>query len=173
MTHFYLEGHASGDAEADRGLAQRFGEAVLDRYVELFDEALTKAAGEPSEAERAAQLAYHTTYLFQVLTLDRGTTSGILVHDQNDVGIMGSLPSFVDRAVLATWAERVPDAQRPLVGALVAALPDQSPTPVDDGTRAKLASTLRGFYRAHPEALELQARGKILPPTLSNHRASN
>ena len=26
--------------------------------------------------ERASQLAYHTLYLFQVLTLDRGTTSG-------------------------------------------------------------------------------------------------
>jgi len=170
VTHFYLEGFASGALEADRELAQRFGEAVIDRYVELLDAALD-AAEPASDEARAAQLAYHTVYLFQVLTLDRGTTSGLLVHDQNDLGIMGSLPSFVDRELLASWVERVPAGQRALVEALVAALPEARPAPVDDGARAAFARALRAHYRAHPEALELQARGRILPPTLSNHGA--
>ena len=71
----------------------------------------------------AQQLAYHTLYFFQVLTLDRGTTSGLLVHDQNDLGIMGSLPAWVDRA----------------------------------------------HYRAHPEAVALQAAGDVVPPTVATH----
>jgi len=33
-------------------------------------------------------------------TADRGTTSGLLVHDENDVGILGSLPSHVDKKLL-------------------------------------------------------------------------
>ena len=37
---------------------------------------------------------------FGVLILNRCTTSGLLVHDQNDVGIIGSLPSHVNRLLL-------------------------------------------------------------------------
>jgi hypothetical protein len=29
---------------------------------------------------------------------------------------------------------------------------------------------VRRFFRAHPEALELQARGDVVPPTVANHR---
>lgn len=169
--HFYLEGYASDDSDADTRLAQRFGEAITDRYVELLGARLGSAS-EPTPDEIDAQLAYHSVYLFQVLTLDRGTTSGILVHDQNDVGIMGSLPSFVDRELLASWRARVPAQQVPLLEGIVAALPNtgDAPCPVSDATRGELAKVLRHFYRVHPEALELQARGNILPPTVANHR---
>ena len=34
---------------------------------------------------------------FQVLTLDRGTTHGLLAHGDNDVGTLGSLPNFVSK----------------------------------------------------------------------------
>ena len=44
---------------------------------------------------RKKQLAYHTRYFYQVLLLDRGTTAGLLVHDDNDVGTLGSLPGQV------------------------------------------------------------------------------
>lgn len=168
VCHFYLEGYSSGDFEADFELARRLGEAVIDCYAELLADALA-ADIEISEADRAAQLAYHTLYLFQVLTLDRGTTSGLLVHDQNDVGILGSLPSHVDRALLESWASRVPAPQDALVRAIVSALPDVSPCPVSDEARAVLAQVLRSHYRAHPEALELQAKGNIVPPTVANH----
>jgi coproporphyrinogen III oxidase len=169
VTHFYLEGYASDDPEADLALAQAFGEAAIDRYVELLAEALAQAEA-PSANERSKQLAYHTAYLFQVLTLDRGTTSGLLVHDQNDVGILGSLPAFVDRELLASWQTRVPAAQRELVQVIVECLDEGSPSPVTDAVRARLAAAVRGFYRAHPEALEYQASGDILPPTVANHR---
>ncbi|PRQ05247.1 coproporphyrinogen III oxidase [Enhygromyxa salina] len=168
-THYYLEGYASGDLDADMRLAQRFGEAALDRYTALLDPALMHP--QPPSAElRGRQLAYHSLYLFQVLTLDRGTTSGLLVHDQNDVGIMGSLPSFVDRELLASWVLRLPEVQQPLLRGILAVLPESSPSPVSDEVRAELAKVVRAHYRAHPEALALQASGDVTPPTLDNHR---
>ncbi|MCA9545639.1 MAG: coproporphyrinogen III oxidase, partial [Myxococcales bacterium] len=91
VAHFYLEQYDSGDFAADAALAQAIGHAVIAVYGSILDGALAGVSA-PSDAERATQLAYHTLYLFQVLTLDRGTTSGLLVHDQNDVGILGSLP---------------------------------------------------------------------------------
>lgn len=169
VTHFYLESHATSDAAADRELARRVGEAAIDTYLELLRAALADA-GTPSADERAQQLAYHTLYLFQVLTLDRGTTSGLLVHDQNDVGIMGSLPAFVDRELLASWVDQAPAVQQPLVRAIVAALPDTRPSHVDESVRANLAVVLREHYRAHPHASEALAAGDVLPPTVDNHR---
>jgi coproporphyrinogen III oxidase len=171
VTHFYLEGHATADPEADRALARRVGEAAIDAYLRELGDALRDATP-PSEADRASQLAYHTLYLFQVLTLDRGTTSGILVHDQNDVGIMGSLPAFVDRELLTSWAEATPAVQRPLLHALVAALPDGSPSHVDDHVRARLAEVVRRHYREHPDAGHVLAAGDVLPPTVANHGGS-
>ena len=167
VTHFYLEGHHSGDFDADEAFARRVGEAVIAAYGAILDEALGR---EIQREDRAVQLAYHTLYLFQVLTLDRGTTSGLLVHDQNDVGILGSLPSHVDRALLASWRGQVPEPQGELVDRLVAALPDQVPSPVTVEAKRALAATVREHYRAHPEALDLQARGNIVPPTVANHR---
>lgn len=169
VTHYYLEGYASDDLEADQGLAQRFGEAAIDRYAALLGAALDQPQP-PSEDQRARQLAYHSVYLFQVLTLDRGTTSGLLVHDQNDVGIMGSLPAFVDRELLASWLPRMPEPQRPLLRGIVDTLAAESPSHVSDDVRAELAKVLRAHYRAHPEALALQASGDSLPPTLDNHQ---
>lgn len=163
--HFYLEGHTVGDAEADRAFVRTVGEAALDAYLALLGEAVERPF---DGADLATQRAYHTLYFFQVLTLDRGTTSGLLVHDQNDGGIMGSLPSFVDRALLASWADRVEPLQRPLVEALVAAVPPDGA--VDAPTRLALAAAVRQFYVHNPKALHLQARGDVVPPTVANHR---
>lgn len=167
VAHFYLEGHNSGDWEADAALVRRFGERVIDVYINILNET---PATPPTPAERAAQLAYHTLYFFQVLTLDRGTTSGLLVHSQNDVGILGSLPSHVDPALLRSWRPRLPALQAPLLDALVACLPDENPALVGTDEKRALAVAVRDFYRQHPAALQLQARGSVLPPTVANHR---
>jgi coproporphyrinogen III oxidase len=172
VTHFYLEAYSTGDFDADRALAERTGQAGIDRYVDLLTAHLQRDA-EATDDERARQLAYHTVYLLQVLTLDRGTTSGLLVHDQNDVGIMGSLPAYVDRALLASWEERVPEPQRPLLRGLVNALPDEAPSHVTDDVRRDLAQVVRAHYRAHPEALDLQASGNVVPPTVANHEGGD
>ena len=169
VVHAYLEAFSSGDFEADRDLAERVEAAAIDTYGELVEEA---AQGPVTEADRAAQLRYHTVYLFQVLTLDRGTTAGLMVHGDNDVGILGSLPARVDRALLASWADRVPALKRPLVEALVAALPEGHPAEVDVPAKRRLADAVRAFYAEHPAALALQARGAHLPPTVANHRGA-
>ena len=169
VAHFYLEQYATADRDADRELARTVGEVAIDTYASIVGDAL-RAVAPATDASHAAQLAYHTLYLFQVLTLDRGTTSGLLVHDQNDVGILGSLPSRVDRELLASWRARVPAPVDVLVDALVAALPAERVALVDDGVKRRLAAAVRTFYSAHPDALALQARGDVIAPTVANHR---
>ena len=164
VAHFYLEEFFTSDFEHDRALAQRVGVAAIDTYVDM----LRARPPTATEAQLAEQLAYHTLYLFQVLTLDRGTSSGLLVHDQNDLGIMASLPSFVDRALLASWESRMPGVQRELLRSIVAALPDSQPAHVTDEVRIALARAIRSHYRAHPEALALQAAATIVPSTVAN-----
>lgn len=153
VTHFYVEQFRTDDAHAEA-----FARAAIDTYLSLLRET---PAREPTADERATQLRYHTLYLFQVLTLDRGTSSGLLAHEQNDVGVMGSLPAFVDRNVLASWAAKVPAPQDALVRALVNVLPADGH--VTDAVRAELAKVVRAHYRAHPQALGLQASGSITP----------
>lgn len=167
--HYYLEGYKSGDFKTDLGFAKALGQQTIATYLELLARRLfTNPKPSPQSFER--QLAYHTLYLFQVLTLDRGTTSGLLVHDQNDLGILASLPSYTDRRLLYSWKDKVPDPQQELVEAIVACLPEEVPTPVSAEARLKLAQIIREHYRRHPEALRLQARGNIIPPTVQNHR---
>ncbi len=148
VTHFYVEAFSTGDFDADLALVEGFARAGIDTYLSFLNDA-------PSPGPDAAQRAYHTLYFFQVLTLDRGTTSGLLAHDQNDVGVMGSLPAFIDVALLASWAERAPKPQDALVRALCAVVPGDGH--VTDVVRAALAKTVRAHYRAYPEALALQA----------------
>jgi coproporphyrinogen III oxidase len=169
VTHFYLEGYQTSDHQADTELVKRVGESSIDTYCQILERAL-RERGEITEDDRAQQLAYHTIYLFQVLTLDRGTTSGLLVHDQNDIGILGSLPSHVDRELLASFEARMPAPQDALLRAIVAALPEARPSPVTVEAKLALAAALRKHYRTHPAALDLQASGDVVPPTVQNHR---
>jgi coproporphyrinogen III oxidase len=168
VAHFYLEGFDSGDWDADHALALGFGSAVIDTYCAILT-SVAKEGVPPTAEALVAQRAYHSLYFLQVLTLDRGTTSGLLVHGDNDVGILGSLPSTVDRAVLTAWVERQEAPQDALLQALIGAL-NPGPTPtVDVDTKRRLADVVRAHYAAHPAALELQARGNIVPPTVANH----
>ncbi|HSR74164.1 MAG TPA: coproporphyrinogen III oxidase [Sulfurovum sp.] len=169
VSHYYLEGYNSGNFEDDKAFVQKVGESVIDTYIAIISD---KLAHYPSftQEEKEEQLAYHTLYLFQVLTLDRGTTSGLLVHDQNDIGIMGSIPSNVNRDLLAAWVEKMPKPQDILVKALLEALPDEMPTPVEEETKIALAKAVREHYKKYPEALSMQASGEIIPPTVDNHQ---
>jgi len=168
-THFYLEGYSTPDPHADAALARRVGEAAIDQYCAILQAAVT-AHPTPTEAERQQQLAYHTLYLLQVLTLDRGTTSGLMIHSDNDVGVLGSLPRQVDRALLASWRDRQSPPQDSLVDGLVAVLVDASPSPVTVETKRALADVVRAHYTEHPEALAYQASGNSTPPTVANHQ---
>lgn len=169
VAHFYLEGYNTGDFEADHALAKRVGEAAIDTYMEILANAVRDAAP-PTDEQLAAQLAYHTLYFFQVLTLDRGTTTGLMVHNQNDVGILGSLPPRIDKNLLASWQSRMPEPQDRLLGKLLTALPNAGVCSIDEAAKQKLAEAVRAHYRQFPEALDLQASGTTTPPTVDNHR---
>jgi len=171
VTHLYLENYTSGDFDADLKMAKIVGEAAIDTYIDILTLAIEKRTS-PTEADYKKQLDYHTLYFFQVLTLDRGTTSGLLVHDQNDVGILASLPSHVNRTLLASWISKMPKPQDQLLQKLIDCLPNKEVAPVQDDTKAALANCVRKHYQAHPEAIDMQASGYTKPPTVDNHLKS-
>jgi coproporphyrinogen III oxidase len=171
VTHFYLENYTSGDFDADLKMARTVGEAAIDTYIDILTTAIEKRTS-PAEADYRKQLDYHTLYFFQVLTLDRGTTSGLLVHDQNDIGILASLPSHVNRPLLATWIAKMPKPQDQLLQKLIDCLPSKEVSPVEDDTKSALANCVRRHYQAHPEAIDMQASGYTKPPTVDNHLKS-
>jgi coproporphyrinogen III oxidase len=168
VSHFYLENFNTGNFEDDKAYVKQFARKVIDCYIQITINALNEHKTHTKE-EKQRQIDYHTLYLFQVLTLDRGTTSGLLVHTQNDVGIMGSIPSHVNRQLLASWVQRMPKPQDKLLEALVQVLPNEMPTPIEEITKKKLADAVRKHYKKYPKALSMQASGEIVPPTVSNH----
>ncbi|MBN2815690.1 MAG: coproporphyrinogen III oxidase [Campylobacterales bacterium] len=166
VSHFYLENYKTESKEDDFTFAQDFGEKVIDTYIEIITDALSTRLS-CSSRDIAMQLKYHTLYLFQVLTLDRGTTSGLLIHNQNDLGIMGSLPAYVDRTLLHSWAKNVPAPQDELVRELADAINLEGK--IDSPTKIQLAYIVREHYKKHPDAIELQASGNTVPATVENH----
>jgi len=168
VSHFYLENFNTGDFEADRAFAFNMGKAIIDAYIGITLQALQYHTTYTAE-EKALQLDYHTLYLFQVLTLDRGTTSGLLVHEQNDVGIMGSIPSHINKPLLYSWLPLMIKPQDNLLLGLLDALPEGQVVLVDEVVKKCLANAVRAHYKKHPEALSMQASGETVPPTVANH----
>lgn len=169
VSHFYLEEYNSGNKAKDYEFAKSFGEGIIDTYIEIITSAF-KTRVSCSSRDIQAQLEYHTLYLFQVLTLDRGTTSGLLIHNQNDVGIMGSLPAYIDRNLLLSWSQNVEFPQDKLVHALVNAINIEGE--IDTPTKVKLACAVRSHYKNYPESLKMQASGNTVPNTVDNHSKS-
>jgi coproporphyrinogen III oxidase len=166
VSHFYLENYKTADKKADFTFAQTFGQGIIDTYINIIENAF-KTRKEFTQEDLQKQLDYHTLYLFQVLTLDRGTTSGLLIHNQNDVGIMGSLPSQINKKLLASWQNKVQEPQDKLVQALANVISEQGN--VDKFTKEKLAQVVREHYKMYPQALSMQARGNTIPSTVQNH----
>jgi len=169
VAHFYLENFTSGNQAKDATFTKNFAKCMIDCYVEILSSAL-KSHPDYSETDSQQQLDYHTLYLFQVLTLDRGTTSGLLVHNQNDTGIMGSLPKAINRKLLESWVNKMPQPQDKLLANIVSVLPAGKIIHKDDKIKQALANVLRSHYQKYPQALDLQAKGDVVPPTVANHK---
>lgn len=167
VSHFYLENLNSSNKEKDFKLALLFGEGIIDAYSDIITNAM-KSRTTFSDKEKEQQLAYHTLYLFQVLTLDRGTTSGLLIHSQNDVGIMGSLPTRINKELLHSWMQKVEKPQNILVENILNVINDAGD--IDVETKEKLAEVVRTHYNKHPSALKMQASGDTIVDTLKNHK---
>ncbi len=167
ISHFYLENYKTDDKKKDYEFANSFGEGIIDTYIDIITNAF-KTRTSISEEDIREQLEYHTLYLFQVLTLDRGTTSGLMIHNQNDVGIMGSLPTIVDKELLKSWSKNVTEPQDKLVNALADCIGENGV--IDVLTKMKLAQVVRDHYKAYPQALSMQASGNSVPTTVDNHK---
>lgn len=173
VAHFYLEEYVGENFQSDREFAESVIKAAIDTYVDIVARSLDRVATDDDTAKKN-QIDYHTLYLFQVLTLDRGTIFGLVVHDQNDVGIMGSLPSHIDRHLLHSWQGKMHDAQKPLLDVILKALPkaeDVSLVEVSEDIKRRLAANIRDFYKAHPKAMEHLAKADVVPTTTDNHLA--
>lgn len=151
ISHFYLEGFNPENIDT-QAFAHSFVYAVIDSYIAIFKAKLdnTSVEQKQSEAQQALQLDYHTLYYYQVLTLDKGTTAGLLVHDQNDVGTLGSLPRFINRELLTQWIEQTPAPRHQLVADLVALLPDNKRCEVTSEIKVLIAQTMRSHYQDYP-----------------------
>ncbi len=169
VSHFYLETYCTEDPQADYELARKMGETAIDTYIGILTQALDTRL-DVDEAGLQQQRDYHTLYLFQVLTLDRGTTAGLLVHNENDIGIMASLPARVNKALLTSWRDRLESPQDELLDAIAAELPDDTEVEISDDIKRRLAEVVRQHYLQYPQALALQAKGNVVPPTVENHR---
>ncbi len=168
VSHFYLENFNTGDFQADKAFAYAMGLSIVDAYISIVSKALRGHANY-TEEEKMIQIDYHTLYLFQVLTLDRGTTSGLLVHNQNDVGIMGSIPSHVNKPLLYSWLDLMPHPQERLLLTLLDALPEGKIVTITPTVKKRLANAVRIHYKEFPEALSMQASAQSTPPTVDNH----
>jgi coproporphyrinogen III oxidase len=167
ISHFYLENYKSGNKEKDFEFANAFGEKIINTYIDIISNAF-KNRSIFSVEDIKKQLDYHTLYLFQVLTLDRGTTSGLLIHNQNDEGIMGSLPKFVNKELLESWLPKMEFPQNELLQNIINCLKNNKKN--DIIIKRKLAEGVRCHYKKYPDALEYQARGNTIPNTVSNHK---
>jgi len=167
VSHFYLENFKTDNKENDINMAKGLIENVVDAYISIIKNQISSHP-EISAEDKKEQLAYHTLYLFQVLTLDRGTTSGLLVHNENDVGILGSIPSHVNKELLLSWKDKMPKGQEELIEVIAACLDDSGS--VEDSQKAALAQAVREFYQKNPEALKMQASGNVSVPTVQNHK---
>lgn len=166
ISHFYLENYKSEDKKSDFNFANSFGERIIDTYIDIIKNAFeTRTTFSVDDIKE--QLNYHTLYLFQVLTLDRGTTSGLLIHNQNDIGIMGSLPKFVNKKLLKSWINNLEAPQTELLENIVNSIEDNGV--INTQIKEKLAQVVRNHYKKYPDALKYQASGNTIPNTVNNH----
>jgi coproporphyrinogen III oxidase len=148
-SHFYLEGYDSGNFEQDKALVLEAGESIIQSYMELVSIKLKEYPAFTQE-NKEEQLAYHTLYLFQVLMFDQDTAKSLLLHDQDDVGILASLPSHINRNILSLWLEKVSAPQDLLLKQILKVLPNVVPTPVDERSKRALATVIRKYYKKYP-----------------------
>jgi len=148
VSHFYLEGFNPKDKQGLQ-FSKQFVLSIIDSYIAIFSNKLSATSAGFTEIQKQAQIDYHTLYLYQVLTLDKGTTAGLLIHNQNDVGTLGSLPRFINRNLLTKWAEMTPEPRNQLVHNLIKTLPESGDQPIAVEITIEVKSDIARVIRAH------------------------
>jgi coproporphyrinogen III oxidase len=147
VSHFYLEGFNPDCAEF-LAFPSNFAETMINAYTEIISDKSKRVKAKTKEQVNT-QLAYHTLYFYQVLTLDRGTTAGLLAHDQNDLGTLGSLPAYISRDLLSRWIAKTVAPKDKLITDLLAIFPNTNRCAVTEKEKRQIAKIIRDFYKIH------------------------
>ena len=83
------------------------------------------------------------------------------------MGIMGSLPKFVNKKLLISWIENIEEIQKTLLENIIDSINDNGV--INTQTKEKLAQVVRNHYKSNPDALKYQASGTVIPNTVNNH----
>ncbi|MCH2234979.1 MAG: coproporphyrinogen III oxidase [Crocinitomicaceae bacterium] len=160
VSHFYLEEFNTGDFEKDFELTKEIATGIIETYGEILNNAKTQFP-DYSEIEKDIQRDYHTLYFYQVLTLDKGTVAGILVHNQNDLGILGSLPSKINGDLFSDWIDKTPEPFNELTKALSSIVGQGKSIPIEDEQKLQIAEAMRVFYKKHRELGTFRNQGHL------------
>lgn len=149
VSHFYLEGYDGGHFEEDKALILKAGESIIKSYMEILS---SKSKEYPTftQEKKEEQLAYHTLYFFQILLFDKVTVKDLMLHDQNDLGVLASLPSHINKNILALWVEKISAPQDLLLKQILKVLPNVVPTPINEKSKKALAHAIRKHYKKYP-----------------------
>ena len=167
-SHLFIGTLNSQDMSKEQGkeLAEDLAKKTIKMYINIVQNAIASHPNDTlTRKDFEKQLQFHTLYFFQVLTLDRGTTHGLLAHSDNDVGTLGSLPNFVDKKLLKSWQKLIDsDIQQQLLQQIINLLPDNELrnnnlicSVVDDNIRSNIANVIRKHYKVNKGAVSKQA----------------
>lgn len=148
VSHFYLEQFIAEEAQQE-SFPEDFGKAVINCYCQLLRNKLVDIKN-PTTAQIKAQLDYHTLYLYQVLTLDKGTTTGLLIHNQNDLGILASLPAKINRCLLTEWVDKTSQPQNHLIERILSVLDTTEICEITTQSKEGIALQIRAHYKDYP-----------------------
>jgi len=73
-----------------------------------------------------------------------------LIHSQNDIGTLGSLPSHINRKLLKKWIEVTPKPQDNLIKRLLTVIGEQNECLISSQVKAKIAQQVREHYTEYP-----------------------
>ena len=98
----------------------------------------------------------------EILTIPIGgtvgiPTAGLLVHNENDIGILGSLPLIINKNLLSSWIPIALDPQDLLLDRIGNLMPNVALVEIDSDLKIKIAEVIRKFYLEFPSALNNQA----------------
>lgn len=168
ISHYYLEQYKTDSFEDDLTTAKTLAEAVLKYYCDSIA-TLHEKQPTATDSEKSQQLDYHTLYFFQVLTLDKGTTAGLLIHNENDLGILGSLPKYLNKKLLSKWQQNMSEPQNYLVKEFLKVLPNQDTVEITPEHKLNFCNIIRKHYQTYPDAIKFQASCDHSPDSIANH----
>ena len=145
IQHFYIERFNPREEDAVK-FASNFGEGVISCYNKILLQIL-ETCKKPTTEQMTSQLNYHTLYFYQVLTLDKGTTAGLLVHNQNDLGTLASLPSHINRDLLLSWLNKTAPPNDKLVERLLTVLPEEQKCFISNSVKTRIVQQIREHYQ--------------------------